>query len=257
MSRTTDRPVARSAAWVLVGALALSGCTGGSATDSNSSSGSPESFPQGGDEVQLDPADFTVDVTNKYWPMKKGDRWVYEERDENGTVTRDEVTVLDRTEMINGIEALVVHDVASEGGVTIEDTLDWYAQDSAGNLWYLGEETTSYENGQPSSTEGSWKYGVDGAQAGILLPAEPEPGQRYRQEFLEGEAEDEGEVLSSKEQAQTPAGLYQDCLLTRDTTPLEPELVELKWYAPGIGPVLTLTPSGEQTRAQLVEVPGG
>jgi hypothetical protein len=257
VSTPIDRTVARPAAWVLVGALVLSGCTGGSTTDAGSSSGSTGSLPQGGDAVELDPADFTVDVTNKYWPMKKGDRWLYEERDENGTVTRDEVTVLDRTEKINGIEALVVHDVASQGGVTIEDTTDWYAQDSAGNLWYLGEETTSYENGQPSSTEGSWEYGVDGAQAGILLPAEPKPGDHYRQEFLKGEAEDQGLVLSSDEQAQTPAGLYKDCLLTRDTTPLEPELVELKWYAPGIGPVLTLTPSGEQTREQLVEGSGG
>jgi hypothetical protein len=258
MRMLTDRPVARSIAWALAGALCLGGCTGGSVTGSdNASSDSSGALPQGSDEVTLDPADFTVDVTNKYWPMKKGDRWLYEERDENGTVTRDEVTVLDQTEKINGIESLVVHDLATQDGVPIEDTTDWYAQDSAGNLWYLGEKTTEYENGQPSSTEGSWQYGVDGAQAGIMLPAEPTPGLQYRQEFLEGEAEDKAIVLSTNEQAQTPTGLYHDAVLTRDTTPLEPELVELKWYAPGVGPVLTLTPSGEQTREQLVEAPSG
>jgi hypothetical protein len=182
---------------------------------------------------------------------------VYEERDENGALTRDEVTVLDRTEKINGIEALVVRDVATQDGVPVEDTTDWYAQDSDGNLWYLGEQTTSFENGEPSSTEGSWKYGEDGAQAGIALPAAPEPGLRYRQEFRKDQAEDRAIVLSTNEQAQTPTGLYRGALLTRDTTPLEPELVELKWYAPGVGPVLTLTPSGEQTREQLVEAPGG
>jgi hypothetical protein len=253
MRMQTRSPRGRMLALATLGTLALSACGGGSEPATQQTT----SLPRGSEPVTLDPADFTVNVTNKYWPMKKGDRWVYEERDEKGTLTRDEVSVLDRTEKINGIEALVVHDVASQDGVTIEDTTDWYAQDSEGNLWYLGEQTTEYQNGQPSSTEGSWEYGVDGAQAGILLPAEPTPGLQYRQEFLKGEAEDKAIVLSTSEQAQTPTGTYHDALLTRDTTPLEPELVELKWYAPGVGPVLTLTPSGEQTREQLVEAPGG
>jgi hypothetical protein len=237
------------------GTLSLSAC-GGSSTGATDA-GSSTDLPQGSDTVKLDPADFTVDVTNKYWPMKKGDRWVYEERDERGVVTRDEVTVLDETEKINGIEALVVHDLATQDGVTIEDTTDWYAQDKDGNLWYLGEQTAEYENGQPNSTEGSWKYGEDGAQAGIALPAEPKAGLEYRQEYRKDQAEDRAIVLSTDEQAQTPTDTYKGCLLTRDTSPLEPELVELKWYAPGVGPVLTLTPSGEQTREQLVEAPGG
>ena len=253
MRTPTRRPRGRMMALATLGTLALSACGGGSEPAAQQTT----SPPRGSEPVTLDPADFTVNVTNKYWPMKKGDRWIYEERDEKGTLTRDEVSVLDQTEKINGIEALVVHDVASQDGVTIEDTTDWYAQDSEGNLWYLGEQTTEYQNGQPSSTEGSWEYGVDGAQAGILLPAEPTPGLQYRQEFLKDEAEDKAIVLSTSEQAQTPTGTYHDALLTRDTTPLEPELVELKWYAPGVGPVLTLTPSGEQTREQLVEAPGG
>jgi len=234
-----------------VGSLALSACASSAASDD------PPPLPRGDDTVQLDPADFTVKITNPYWPMKEGDRWVYDERDETGAHTRDEVTVLDRTEKINGIEAVAVSDVATQDGVVVEDTTDWYAQDSDGNLWYLGEKTTAYENGQPSSTEGSWQYGVDGAQAGIALPADPEPGLRYRQEYLKDEAEDRAVVLSTHEQAETPIDIYADALLTRDTTPLEPDLVELKWYAPGVGPVLTLTPSGEQTWEQLTEAPGG
>jgi len=237
------------------GTLSLSACGGSSAESTDA--GSSTDLPQGSATVELDPADFTVDVTNKYWPMKKGDRWVYEERDEKGVITHDEVTVLDETEKINGIEALVVHDLATQDGVTIEDTTDWYAQDKDGNLWYLGEQTAEYENGQPNSTEGSWKYGEDGAQAGIALPAEPKSGLEYRQEYRKHQAEDRAIVLSTDEQAQTPTDTYKGCLLTRDTSPLEPELVELKWYAPGVGPVLTLTPSGEQTREQLVEAPGG
>ncbi len=245
------KTAADALALAAVATLSLSAC-GGSAGTTNASSGAP-ALPQGGEKVTLDPADFTVHVTNPYWPMAKGDRWVYEERDEKGTVTRDEVTVLDRTEKINGIEALALHDLATQDGVTVEDTKDWYAQDSDGNLWYLGEKTTEYQNGEPGSTEGSWQYGVDGAQAGVVLPAQPHAGLAYRQEYLKGEAEDRAVVLSTDEQAQTPAGTYRGALLSRDTSPLEPDLVELKWYAKGIGPVLTLTPSGEQTREQLTE----
>ena len=256
MRAPADARRRRGIALAAVGALSLSACGGGSSAG-GADAGSSSDLPQGSATVKLDPADFTVDVTNKYWPMKKGDRWVYEERDEKGTLTRDEVSVLDQTEKINGIEALVAHDLATQDGVTVEDTTDWYAQDSDGNLWYLGEKTTEYENGRPKSTEGSWQYGVDGAQAGIVLPGEPKAGLGYRQEYLKGEAEDRATVLSTDEQAQTPTDTYTGCLLTRDTTPLEPGLVELKWYAPGVGPVLTVTPSGEQTREQLVEAPGG
>ncbi|HEY4630164.1 MAG TPA: hypothetical protein VIG96_02565 [Blastococcus sp.] len=245
----------RAVTLAALGALLLTACGGAAATGS-STGGTPD-LPQGSRQVTLDPRAFTVQVTNRYWPMKPGDRWVYEESDQDGTVTHDEASVLDRTEKIGGIEALAVHDLATQNGVTVEDTTDWYAQDSAGNLWYLGEQTAEHANGQVSSTEGSWRYGEDGAQAGIALPAKAEAGLEYRQEYLAGEAEDQAIVLSTSEQAQTPTGIYTDALLTRDTTPLEPDLVELKWYAPGVGPVLTLTPSGEQTREELVQAPAG
>lgn len=247
---TRTRKIAALAA---VAAAALTACDSSSGS---TASGGGDRLPQGNEAVRLDPNDFTVTVTNKYWPMKPGDRWVYEERDEKGAVTRDEVTVLDGTDTIDGIETRVVHDLATQDGVTVEDTTDWYAQDSAGNVWYFGEKTQEYENGRPGSTEGSWEAGKDGAQPGVILPAEPKAGMRYRQEYRADEAEDRALVLSTAEQAQTPTGLYKNALLTRDTSPLEPELVELKWYAPGVGPVLTLTPSGEQTREQLVQGPG-
>src|SRR3954454_15668777 len=157
----------------LVAASSLAACSSGSSGSSSQSSSSAERLPQGSEEVRLDPADFTVDITNKYWPMKRGDVWVYRETDEKGTVTDDVVTALDQTEKIDGIETLVLHDVATQNGQTIEDTTDWYAQDSKGNVWYLGEQTAEYQNGQVSSTEGSWTAGKDGAQAGIILPASP------------------------------------------------------------------------------------
>src|SRR4051812_29549268 len=173
MKRTT-----KITALAAVAAAALTACDSSSGTTPSGST----RLPQGSEAVRLDPNDFTVKITNKYWPMKPGDRWVYEERDEKGTVTRDEVTVLDDSATIDRIETLVIHDLATQDGVTVEDTTDWYAQDSGGNLWYFGEQTQEYENGQPGSTEGSWEAGVDGAQAGIILPAAPEAGMTYRQE---------------------------------------------------------------------------
>ena len=235
-----------------LGALALSACGSGPAGDP----GSPTapSLPRGDDPVELDPAAFTPDITHRYWPMRPGDRWVYEETDGGGSVQRVEVTVLDRTRTTaDGVEARVVHDVVTEGGRTLEDTLDWYAQDAGGNVWCLGEQTAEYENGQIVSTEGSWEAGRDGAQPGILLPAEPRPGQHYRQEYLAGEAEDEAFVLSTGEQVQVPTGTYTGVLMTRETTPLEPDVVELKFYAPDVGPVLAVPVSGGAGREALVE----
>ena len=186
--------------------------------------------------------------------MKPGDRWISSETDGKGDVLRVEVTVQDGTYTVAaGIEARVVHDQVTRAGAVVEDTLDWYAQDADGNIWYLGEKTAEYENGQVVSTAGSWEAGVDGAQPGIAVPADPRPGLSYRQEYLKGQAEDHGAVLSTTEQVGVPTGIYQGALLTRDTTKLEPDLVELKVYAPGIGPVLTLESSGGAGREELIE----
>jgi hypothetical protein len=254
-------PVARATDLVRSGAaaavvLAAAGACGGSPDAAAPSSSAPSSgaLPQGGETVDLDPADFTVDITNRWWPMAVGDRWVYEESDGEGGVAKVEVTVLDRTKTVAaGVEGRVVHDILTEDGEIIEDTLDYYAQDADGNIWYLGEKTAEYENGQVTTTEGSWEAGVDGGQAGIAVPGEPRAGTGYRQEYLAGQAEDEGFVLSTDEQVQVPTGLYEGTLMTRDTTPLEPELVELKFYAPGVGPVMEVPVSGESGRTVLVE----
>jgi hypothetical protein len=163
--------------------------------------------------------------------------------------------VLDETYTVAaGIEARVVHDVVTtDDGAVVEDTRDWYAQDADGNIWYLGEETAEYEDGQIVSTEGSWEAGLDGAQPGILVPADPEPGLAYRQEYLADEAEDEAVVLSVEEQVEVGPARWTGVLMTRDTTPLEPEIAELKFYAPDVGPVLVLQISGGQSREELVE----
>jgi hypothetical protein len=229
---------------VVLLALAASGC-GGSDT---------ALLPTGGDEVELDPADFSTKIDNQYWPMSPGTAWVYRETDEEGNEQRVVVTVTSRTRQVMGIDARVVHDIVTEDGETIEDTFDWYAQDSDGNIWYLGENTKEYEDGKVVSTEGSWEAGVDGAQPGIALPAEPEIGLEYRQEYYEGEAEDAATVLGLHERAETPAGSYEGVLMTKDYTPLDPKALEYKFYAPGVGPVVTLGVSGEVSREELVQL---
>jgi hypothetical protein len=215
-----------------------------------------QSLPQGSEQVELDPAEFTTEIDNPYWPMQPGSRWVYREHGENGDL-QVVVTVTDHKKVVDGIDALVVRDVVTENGEVIEDTFDWYAQDEDGNVWYLGEDTKEYEDGKVVSTSGSWEAGVDGAQAGILVPGNPEPGMKYRQEHYEGEAEDRGEVLSVDAKATVPFGSFTDMLQTKDTTPLEPDLVEHKYYARGVGPVLAVAVSNGGGREELISFRAG
>jgi hypothetical protein len=153
--------------------------------------------------------------------MDVGSRWVYREI-EDGTSQRVEVTVTERTKTIEGVEARVVHDVVGEEDEVKEDTYDWYAQDSAGNIWYLGEDTKEYEHGRVSSTSGSWEAAVDGAEAGVIIPARPRVGMSYRQEYYVGEAENAARVLSLDEKAEVPFGRFQNLLETRDYTRWSP-----------------------------------
>ena len=225
---------------VLAVALLLALAAGCGSEDSSS-------LPQGDETVKLDPDDFSTEIDNPYWPMLPGSRWVYREGK-----ARVEVTVTGTTKKIIGIEARVVRDVLTEDGEVREDTFDWYAQDESGNIWYLGESTKEFENGKVS-TEGSWQAGVDGAQPGVLLPGKPKAGLSYRQEYYEGEAEDAADVLSVDAQARVPVGSFQQLLQTKEYTPLEPNVVEHKFYAKGVGPILAVTVSGGSGREELVQ----
>jgi hypothetical protein len=212
-------------------------------------------LPQGSEPVTLDPADFTTDIDNPYWPMVPGTRWTLREIDEEGLETTIVIIATQETKLIaNGITALVVRDTVLEDGAIVEDTFDWYAQDHLGNVWYFGEDTATIEDGKIVSRDGSFEAGVDGALAGIAMPAEPQAGVRYRQEFYLGKAEDHAQILSTSEMADVPAGHFEDVVLTKDTMALEPDVLEYKLYAPGIGPVLFLGISGGSSREELVEV---
>jgi hypothetical protein len=216
-------------------------------------SGSPAVTPSAGPSpVTLDPADFTNVIDNPYLPMTAGSVSTYRETDAEGAVAKVVVTVTNDTKEILGITTLVVHDVLTEGGVTVEDTFDWYAQDTAGNVWYFGEDTKEF-SGSQVDTSGSWEAGVDGAQPGVVMPAAPQTGLSYRQEYLAGEAEDSATVLSLDEFVQVAAGSYRGLLLTKEYSAVEPDVLEYKWYAQGVGQVLALTVSGGSDREELTK----
>lgn len=210
----------------------------------------------GGDyRPEVDAADFVADVTNPYLPFPPGARWVYEGTSD-GEQERVEIVVTDERREVMGIDAVVVQDTASVDGEVTEETFDWYAQDRDGNVWYLGEETTSYEE-NPPSTEGSWEAGVDGGLPGIVMPATPRVGDAYRQEYYEGEAEDMGEVIAVGERSDVATGSYDDVVVTRDWTPLEPDVVEEKEFAPGVGQVRETVRAGGEGMLELVEFSPG
>ena len=229
----------------VVVALLIAGCGGGSNPSGNSK------LPVGSEPFKIDPADFSTQIDNPYWPMAPGSHWVYREA-ENGELQRVDVTVTNQTKRIAGIEARVVHDLVTKDGEKVEDTFDWYAQDKDGNLWYLGEDTKEYENGEVTSTEGSWEAGVDGAEAGIVVPAEPKQGLTYREEYYAGHAEDGAEVLSVNAKVQVPFGRFSSAMITRNFSTIEPNVEELKHYARGVGPVLELLVSGGSGRSELL-----
>ena len=233
-------------------ALLITACT--SAKQATEIAAADE-LPQGNQVVELNPADFTTVIDNPYWPMKPGTQWTYRETDETGIETTVVVTVTSETKKIaNGITARVVRDTVRSDGTIIEDTFDWYAQDAQGAIWYLGEDTAEFENGAIVSTGGSFEAGVDGALAGIAIPADPQPGMKYRQEYYKEEAEDNGEILSVNEMVDVAFGHFDQVLLTKDTVTNQPDVLEFKFYARDVGPVLVLGISGGAGREELVSV---
>jgi hypothetical protein len=200
----------------------------------------------------VDPADLSPDITNPLFPAPPGATWTYEAVSGDGT-ERTEISVEADTVVVNGVAARELHDTVFLDDEMIEDTRDWFAQDRAGNVWYLGEDTAEFEGGMQVSTAGSWTWGVDGALPGIDMLADPKVGDRYRQEYLAGEAEDYGEVVSLDEAVTVPAGSFTGCLKTRDRSVIEPAADEFKLYCPGIGNALT---EEGDVRDELIEYTG-
>lgn len=192
-------------------------------------------------------------VDNPLFPLKPGTIFVFEVKDD-GRVLADTIRVLDETKRIAGVSATIVHDRVSRAGVVVEDTYDWYAQDTSGTVWYLGEDTKEYRAGKVASAAGSWQAGVAGARAGIIMLARPTVGAAYRQEYRKSVAEDMGRVVSVTDSVSVRAGRFTRCVSTDDWSPLEPKVKERKTYCPGVGLVREYLLSGGSERSELVVV---
>ena len=203
---------------------------------------------------QFDPNNFVRRVDNPFFPLEPGTTYFYEGQ-EDGIPASTITEVTSQTKRILGVRATVVHDLAYVDGVLVEETFDWYAQDKQGNVWYLGEDSRELDEfGNVISTEGSWEAGVDGAQAGIIMLADPRKGDRYRQEFAPGIAEDTAQVLSLDESICVSYGCFDGVLLTKEWTPLNRGVVDNKYYAEGIGFIFSDTVKGGDETLELVAI---
>jgi hypothetical protein len=218
------------------------GGSGGGAGDGTAPYSKGCAFPDAANyDPKFTPADFSTTIDNKYLPLVPGT--TYRTADADGNTNDFEIT--SETKVILGVTCRVIHDVAKDkDGGLIEDTHDWMAQYKDGSVWYFGEETAEYQGGKVVSTHGSWEAGKDCAKPGILMEADPKPGDSYREEYYAGEAEDEADVVSITEVVEVPynvqdaaTGTYKDCIKTKNYTDLEPGKVENKWYAAGIGEI--------------------
>jgi hypothetical protein len=200
----------------------------------------------------IDPTAFTTTIDNLYLPLVPGSRIIYDANTAEGKrrtvteVTRDTKTVM-------GVVTVVVHDTVTVNGEAAEDTFDWYAQDRAGNVWYFGEDTKSFDQGRVDTT-GSFQAGVAGALPGIIMPGRPQIGDAYRQEYAKAVAEDTGTVHSLTAAETTPlTGPVTNLLVTQDDDQLDPTSpAEFKYYARGIGLVLTRQATGPDEREEAV-----
>jgi len=204
-------------------------------------------------EPSIDPADFVATVDNPFFPLTPGTRFTFGGDEDN------KVTVLAETKLILGVTTTVVHDQVYVDGALEEDTLDYYAQDRDGNVWYFGEKTAELKGGKVTSTAGSWEGGVRDGQPGIVMLAVPRVGDSYRQEFLKGEAEDLAQVTAVTGSITVPAGTWSgaDVLVTEEWTPLEPDVREQKTYARGMGIVETRVLKGGHEVITLDKVEHG
>jgi hypothetical protein len=205
--------------------------------------------------TSLDPAGFVDTIDNPYFPLPVGRTLVYRGVSD-GLTQVDRVHVTDKTKEIGGVTATVVRDVAKHGSTLLEATNDWFAQDVQGNVCYLGEDTKAYlANGQVD-TSGSWEAGVNGAVSGVIMEADPQVPDSYRQEYLVGEAEDTAWIVGRGGPLTVPFGIVHRVLTTLEHSVLEPEVVDEKVYAPGLGIVSERSLAGGLEIAKLVKVTG-
>ena len=200
---------------------------------------------------------FSAKVTNPYFPLPMGTTLRYRGSDE-GKPTTEVFTITHRVKTILGAPCVVLRDKLYTRGRLSEDTTDWYSQAADGTVWYFGEDTRTIDSkGRTVSREGTWQAGVHGARQGIFMPAHPKVGQSFQQEVYKGHAEDHFRIVDLNGSVTTPYRSFKHVLITRETTPLEPGVLDAKWYARGIGTVREKTLKGGSETNELVSVKRG
>jgi hypothetical protein len=207
--------------------------------------------------ADVDPSDFVRQIDNPWYPLRPGTTYVFRGV-ESGKPMRDVVAVTTRRKTILGVRCVVVRDTVYVDGRPTEATSDWFAQDRKGNVWYFGEATAELDHsGKVKSREGSWQAGVDGAKGGMFMPAHPQVGQEFRQEYYKGHAEDRFRVLSVSAPVRVPYTGSRRGLLTKEWTRLEPGVVGHKYYVHGVGLVEERSAGNGKEHTQLVTVRRG
>jgi hypothetical protein len=203
----------------------------------------------------FDPAKFVGSITNPYLTLTAGTTFHYRSETPDGVELNDVSVTYDNTKHILGVTVTVIHDEVFVDGNKTEDALDWLAQDADGNVWYFGEDTKEFdENGNVTSTQGSWEAGVGNNHPGIIMLAHPRTGAKYQQEIAPGIAEDVAVVLSLQSKVDVPYGKFSSCLETMESTPLEPGDREHKFYCAGVGLLLEVQPKGGRIRNELIAI---
>lgn len=259
MHQILSRKVRCAAVAAFAGAFAAGGCVGsdGAPTATAAATRPARLAPVRGPYTpKIGPANFVAEIDNKWFPLKPGTGFHYRGVAEDGkTPQTDDMVVTHHHKRILGVNATVVRDVVSSHGRAIERTLDWYAQDRAGNVWYLGELARERKHGRFVKADDSWEGGVDGARPGIIMPAHPRRGDRYRQEYYPGYALDQARVLGPGGAVKVPAGSFGRSLLTVETAPkLDPGVAERKYYVAGVGDVCEHTVRGNREQIKLIRI---
>jgi hypothetical protein len=209
---------------------------------------------QHGYEPVLHPSDFVRSITNPYLPFPVGRTLTYRGI-KDGVRQVDVVHVTSQTRVLEGITAVAVSDVATHNGKLLEKTTDWYAQDKQGNVWYLGERTGAYSHGHVDHS-GSWLAGVHDGEPGIVMKANPQIPDAYRQEFLAGQAQDTAWIVNRGGSFKLPFKTVHHVVTSYEFTVLEPTVLDKKIYAPGLGIVMEEAALGPKETATLVSVHG-
>ncbi|TSE15939.1 hypothetical protein B1A87_008525 [Arthrobacter sp. KBS0703] len=203
---------------------------------------------------QIKPADFTTNITNKYFALPAGKKMTYESTDLRGITERIEIEILNESKVIEDVETAIYLDKVYSNGQLVEETRDYLAQHKNGDVWYFGEDVNNFFNGNLLNHSGSFIHGKDGAKAGIWMKAEQRVGDSYRQEYYLGQAEDMRDTLATGLTVSTKSGKYTDCVKVYDWTPLEKNSREHKYYCPKVSSLVLIEDLETGQRSELTNL---